>query len=260
VTFLRMLPALAALGARLLHDEAGFFRLGETAVFHEGENGGGAGGGSGDAGAGGSGDAGANGEAGAGGDGGASLLADAQAAIKTLTDAGTQIPEALTKAVNELKQARQDAGRYRTEKNETTAKVTALEDQLGKIAKHLGLKEATPEEIAEALKTERDALANENRTLKVGQTLTKVAKTKGADEDALTDSRTFMAEVDKLDPSKDDFTKALEELVDKALKDNPKLKAQAARSGYDPSGGGGGSNGSGGRPSLAESVAARVGG
>jgi hypothetical protein len=242
------------LGIRhVLRADGGFFRLGEPAVFLEGDAGGGGGdGGAGEAGEGGSGN-------GGGGNEGGQLLADAQAAIKALTDAGTQIPEALTKAVNELKQARQDAGRYRSEKNESTAEVKALQKQMNDIAKHLGIEgSATPEEIAAKLTEERDNLAAENRSLKVSQALAKTAKTKGADEDALLDSRSFMTEVDKLDPSKDTFTKALEDLVDKAVKDNPKLKAQAARSGNDLSGGGSAGNGNGQRPSLEDAVSARL--
>ena len=236
-----------------LAPEAGSFRFGETPVYFEGESGGG--GGAGGEGGEGAGDEGNGG--GAGGEGG-QLLADAQAAIKALTDAGTAIPDALTKAVSELAQARKDAGRYRTEKNETGAKVAQLEEQFAKIAKHLGIKDETPEAIAQALTKERDDLAAENRTLKVGQALTKAARDAKADEDSLLDSRAFMAEVEKLDPSKDDFADELKKLVETAVKDNPKLKAQAARSGNDLSGGGAGN---GDRPrSLEDAVAARLGG
>ena len=176
----------------------------------------------------------------------------------TAFNAGTAIPDALTKAVSELAQARKDAGRYRTEKNETGEKVAQLEEQFAKIAKHLGIKDETPEAIAQALTKERDDLAAENRTLKVGQALTKAARDAKADEDSLLDSRAFMAEVEKLDPSKDDFADELKKLVETAVKDNPKLKAQAARSGNDLSGGGAGN---GDRPrSLEDAVAARLGG
>lgn len=215
-----------------------------------GDGGDGDGGGEGDGAGDGSGD---DGDA-----GNASLLADAQAAITALKAAGTEVPAALAKAVGELEQARKDAARYRGERNGTSVQVTALQEQMGKIAKHLGLDDdADPAAIAEALKGERDTLAQENRTLKITHALTKAARTKGADADALTDSRSFMTEIDKLDPSDDGFPAALEAAVDKAVKDNPKLKAPAARSGNEFNGGGDTAS----RPkTLEDAVAARYAG
>lgn len=195
------------------------------------------------------------------GDGGQSLEADARAAIDALKQAGADIPAALTKAVDELAQARKDAGRYRTERNGSATEVKALQDQMTAIAKKLGIEDAKdPSAVAEAAQARADQLEAENRQLKVSQALTTAARSKGADADALSDSRSFMATVEKLDPSDDKFTEALEAAVEKAVKDNPKLKAQAARSGNDLNGGGGGGT-NGDRPkSLVDAVTARYAG
>lgn len=221
-----------------------------------GDGGGEGGDGTGD---GGTGD-GAGGGQGGGGNGGepAQLEQDARAAIDALRSAGAEIPAALSKAVDELAQARKDAARYRTERNGNGAEVNALQEQMTAIAKHLGLEDASdPVKVAEAAKAERDALASEVKTLKIGQALTRAAKAKGADADALADSRSFMATVEQLDPSDAKFAAALEAAVDKAVKDNPKLKAPAARSGNEFNGGGDPVN----RPkTLEDAVAARIAG
>lgn len=215
-----------------------------------------AGDGGGDGGDDGSGDIGDDGS-GDGGNQSSQLEQDARAAIDALKAAGAEIPQALSKAVDELAQARKDAGRYRSERNGSATEVAALQEQMKKIAKHLGLEDADPAAVAEAAKQERDTLAAENRSLKVGQALIKAAKAKGADTDALNDSRAFMAIVEKLDPSDDKFTEALEAAVEKAVKDNPKLKAQAVKSGIEFNGGGGDT----GKPkTLEEAVAARLAG
>lgn len=241
-----------------LGDAAGFIRLGETPVYFEGENGGGGGGDGGDGNGGG--ENGGGGGSG-GGDGGPSQLEqDARAAIDALKAAGAEIPTALSKAVDELAQARREAASYRTQRNGSSAEVKALQEQMAAIAKKLGIEDDDPTKVAAAAEEKAQKLEAENRSLKLGQALSRAAKSKGADEAALADSRSFMTEIEKLDPSDDKFAEALEAAVEKAVKDNPKLKAQAARSGNDLSGNGTGGGGEDRPKTLVDAIAARYAG
>lgn len=202
----------------------------------EGGDGGGDGGGHG-------GDGGSGGNGGNGGQA-ASLEAEARAAIDALKAAGAEIPAALTKAVDELAQARKDAGRYRTDRNDLATKMSNLEGQFAKIAEKLGITDTSdPEKVAQAATEERDRLAEENRTLKMEKALAAAAKTKGADAGALTDSRSFMDTVGKLKLDDEKFTEALEAAVEQAVKDNPKLKATQAVGKSGPELNGNGTNG-----------------
>jgi hypothetical protein len=184
----------------------------------------------------------------------ASLEADARAAIDELMAAGAEIPAALTKAVDELAQARKDAARYRTNGNEVATKVAAMEAQFAKVAAHLGIEDTDPESVAKKALEENESLKAEIKQRKLVDAIGAAATKEKADAAALADSRTFMDAVAKLDPAADDFASALEAEMKKAIEANPKLKATqaAGRSGTDHNG-----NGDGDKPkSLADAVTA----
>lgn len=80
----------------------------------------------------------------------------------------------------------------------------------------------TVAEKATAAAAEKDA---ELRALRIERAAEKVGRRAGADVDALLDSRGFAAKVGNLDPAVDTFDTDLRSIIDKALDDNPRLKA-----------------------------------
>ena len=99
----------------------------------------------------------------------------------------------------------------------------------------------------------------ENRSLKAEIAVLRSAGKHGADPEALTDSRSFLAKLDTLDPAADDFAAQVDAAIKQAVADNPKLKAGRVpgASGADHPGG------SGEAPrkpsSLAEAIAGHYG-
>lgn len=116
----------------------------------------------------------------------------------------------------------------------------ALDAKLAAVLKAAGLDTAEdPAETARKAAAERDAKDTELRQLRVERAAEKAGRKAGADVDALLDSRGFSSAIGKLDPAADDFTDRLTRAVEKALEDNPRLKAAPsvpARSVPDPSG------------------------
>lgn len=172
----------------------------------------------------------------------------------------------------ELRRARNDAVKYRTQLAEKQAEqpVTAgpspeeiaaqakaeLAQQIGKA---LGIveeeKPVDPKDMIDRLSAEKDATAKERdaerelhrralRELGVHRTSLK----QGADGDALLDSRSFLRSIKDLDPDAEDFSTVLAERITQAIEDNPKFKAASlvgppARSGGEFTGGPGGRSG-----------------
>ncbi|BCJ64141.1 hypothetical protein [Polymorphospora rubra] len=147
-----------------------------------------------------------------------------------------------------LRDARTDAGKARTEAKAqaaTEAAEQARNELAQKIGKALGLvKDGDTEQPDPAQLTQQlTKMADTNRDLAVELAIWKSAKKAGANPQALTDSRSFMATASKLDPTADDFSAKLRDAVKKAIDDNPQYReaGQApARSGGEFTGGPGG--------------------
>ncbi|MGW8935989.1 hypothetical protein [Gordonia terrae] len=81
-----------------------------------------------------------------------------------------------------------------------------------------------PKTLAADLATERTA----KTSLAVENAVLRLAGKNGADADILVDSRSFMGEVTKLDPSADDFQSKVAAAIKNHLKEHPAAKLQAA--------------------------------
>ena len=133
----------------------------------------------------------------------------------------------------------------RTEAATNRTKATTAEQEkqatLDKIATALGLKaDDDPAKAAQTAAEERDAAQSVARNLAAENAVMKAALKAGANPEALADSRSFMRQIEALDPAVDDFAVKVSEAVDAAVKANPTLKtapAVPARSG-GPVGGG----------------------
>jgi hypothetical protein len=149
-------------------------------------------------------------------------------------------------AQDEIRQARQEAGRYRTELRSTQEQAGQRDALLQQVAKALGLQtDGTPDpaKLTDEVKAAQ-ATANQRAVeLAVYRSAGKV----GANGDTLLDSRTFMASVADLDPSAGDFNAKVEQAIKDAVSANPRLKAEdgtktpappAPKSGGDHGGGG----------------------
>lgn len=118
------------------------------------------------------------------------------------------------------------------------AETKARKDIAAQIGKALGLVQdetPDPQALAEQITTERAAAARARTELAVYR----AAAANGADPDALLDSRAFLAKVDALDPTAEDFPALVAGLIKDATAANPKFRAVqvAAKSGNDLSGG-----------------------
>jgi hypothetical protein len=135
-----------------------------------------------------------------------------------------------------VKGLRKEAADYRTK---ATAATKANEETLRLIATQLGIELpggiADPKAIADELaKTKR-----ENLELKVGSALEQASRKHGADTELLIPVLRGSAQLEKLDPSSENFTKDVSDLVKTMLERNPKLRASQvpSRSGGEFPGG-----------------------
>lgn len=147
-----------------------------------------------------------------------------------------------------VREAREGEAKARTNAKATAATEAAeqaRQELAQKIGKAIGLVKdgddapADPAQLTQQL----TKMADTNRDLAVELAIWKGAKAGGANPQALTDSRSFMERVHKLDPTADDFTAKLRDAMKKALDDNPQYReaGQApARSGGEFTGGPGG--------------------
>lgn len=151
-------------------------------------------------------------------------------------------------------------------KDRAAAADKAKQDLIDSIGMALGLKpdpKADPAALAAQAAKELTDTRAELAALKVENALMRVAGKAGGDADALRDSRTFMKNLDGLDPTAKDFEDQVAAAVKDAVKANPKLAVATpggqgpARQGVDHSGGGNGRQ----RPtSLGAAIAARMSG
>lgn len=234
----------------------------------EGGDGGGFGDGGGSGAGSGSGEGGGTGTGGEGGGEGSSREGDGQSdlqqqaldAIAALQKTGAEIPDALTAAVNQLKDARGEAANYRTKLRDVESKQEQHDQTMQALAKALGLdgdgdgNEPDPQQLQQSL-TEKDAAL---RTQTIELSAFKAAPKHQADPQALLDSRSFIDAAAKLDPDGEKFTEELDALVKSTVEANPKLKASQApaKGGADHTGGTGDQS----AKTLEDAVTARMGG
>ncbi len=125
--------------------------------------------------------------------------------------------------------ARQAAETARTEAEQ------ARQDMLDGIAKAMGLKpDDTPPDPADLQRTlgERETRVTdlETEVLGLNKELAawRVAAQQGVNAASLMDSRSFLSEIGKLDPTADNFTTFVEQAVRRAVEQNPALRGTAA--------------------------------
>ncbi|XAO35440.1 scaffolding protein [Gordonia phage Morgana] len=188
-------------------------------------------------------------------DGGADLLADdgrqsySRGYVERLRREGAKYRTAATEATSKVEEAR------------AAAAAEAREQMARDIAKSLGIVEDETEEVdpdelirqAEERATEHaqraDATAAELRDLKVSNALRDAAGSHKADTELLLPYLRGKKLLKGLDPTADGFADQVSDIVEQAVKDNPKLLAEVVpvvpdSSGGDPSGG----NGTSGAP------------
>ncbi|GII63552.1 hypothetical protein Skr01_36370 [Sphaerisporangium krabiense] len=145
------------------------------------------------------------------------------------------LPENVQKLIRDL---RGEAANNRVNAKQQAAD-QARQDLAQQIGKALGLvKDDQPTDPAQ-LATQVGNLTGENRALKTELAVFKAAAKVGADAAKLTDSRSFLTQLDKLDPSGDGFDAKLRELMKRAIEDNPIYRADTApapRGGAEPPG------------------------
>jgi hypothetical protein len=138
-------------------------------------------------------------------------------------------------AQKHLAEIRKEAAGYRTKATEAATKHQATLDAIGEA---LGLKKSDdPAQAAKTAAAERDAAREEAKVLKAENAVLRIAAKHGASPEALTDSRSFMSELEKIDPSADDFANQLEAAIKTAIEANPSLKAAGAPAAPARSGG-----------------------
>jgi len=144
------------------------------------------------------------------------------------------LPAGAQKMIHDL---RAEAAANRTKATEAT---TQSQAKLDAVLSALGLKSADdPAEAAKTAAAQRDAALAEAKQVKVENAVLRAARKAGADPEALTDSRSFMKQLDAIDPAADDFSAQVEAAINKAVEVNPGLKpvTPPSRSG-GPVGGG----------------------
>jgi len=133
------------------------------------------------------------------------------------------LPDFAQKMIREL---RAEAASNRTKA--TTAEATRAET-MDAIAKALGLKgDDDPAKAAQTAADERDAAKTVAKNLAVENAVLRMANKQGANPESLTDSRSFMRQLEVIDPGADDFATQVEAAIKTALEGNPALKAQGA--------------------------------
>jgi len=192
----------------------------------------------------------------------------------TAGDAGSQADQGAdadspwndpAKAKAEIERLRRENGADRTNAKQTAAQ-EARDAVVQDIAKALGLaKEETPPDpaalatAAQEAKAETEGLRGENRSLKTELAAFKAAVTLGANAVELLDRRSVNSQLDKLDPTADDFATQVDAIVKKAVTDNPQLLVQAPVAGASSTDHAGGSGEGVAKPAnLEEAIAANM--
>lgn len=137
-------------------------------------------------------------------------------------DPSTLSPEAKAWLDAQVAEADKKA-RVGSKENARAEERAALLKEFGQALGFVPKEGETPD--AAALQREIDGLKGGSKSDKREIALLRYASTSGVNAGRLSDSRTFMAKVDKLDPGADDFAAELTKLVDEAVKADPTLKA-----------------------------------
>lgn len=189
-----------------------------------------------------------------GGDGGSNGSSQSSGSSQSQEDTSggrgddiSSFPEAAQAIIRDL---RKENGNYRTAKKAAEETAAGAEDRakqelVQELGKALGLidsedsgdKAPSAEELAQQITSEREA----HQATKVELAVYRSASKHEADPDALLDSRAFLEEAVKLDPSSDEFNTKISDVIKSAVDKNPKLKlaGQApGRSGGQVNGGG----------------------
>lgn len=175
-------------------------------------------------------------------------------------DLANLAPAELAKMIRDLRKENASA---RTNAKQQAAE-QAKQDLAQQIGRALGLvsdgeQDPDPATLTQQLTVERDAQASAAREAAVELAVWKAAAAAGANARALTDSRSFLAALDQLDPAGKDFDQQVAEAVRKAAEEHPHYRAAGqapARSSGQHTGGTGGKA----KPaSLTDAVAARYG-
>jgi hypothetical protein len=133
------------------------------------------------------------------------------------------LPDFAQKMIREL---RVEAAANRTK---ATSAEQTRQETMDAIAKALGLKgDDDPAKAAQTAADERDAAKTVAKNLSVENAVLRMAVKHGADPESLTDSRSFMRQLEAIDPAADDFAEKVGEAIKAALEVNPALKAQGA--------------------------------
>lgn len=133
------------------------------------------------------------------------------------------LPEWTQKMIKDL---RSEAATNRTKA--TTAEQTKQET-MDAIAKALGLKESDdPAAAAKTAAAERDAARKQAQDATTTLAVYRMANKYGANPEALTDSRSFMRELEAIDPADAEFAAKVEAAITAAIEANPLLKTSPA--------------------------------
>lgn len=136
----------------------------------------------------------------------------------------------------ELREARAEAARFRTEKNAATEQVSAEQARVAAILKAAGINADGEEQPdPEALASQLEERGTELWSTKVELETFRAASKHGVRPEALTDSVAFWEAVGELDPSDPEFAAGVDAAIAAAVKANPALKTPtgASRSGAD---------------------------
>jgi hypothetical protein len=141
----------------------------------------------------------------------------------------------------EVKAALDNSRKWENRSKTNHTKATEAETKLKAVLEAAGIKteSADPEQIARDL----EQATSSSRAKDIELAVLRGAITATVDPDGLTDSRSFMDKVGKLDPAADDFAEQIKTAIDEAVAARPSLKA-AATPGI-PSSSGGEVNGAG---------------
>lgn len=140
-----------------------------------------------------------------------------------------------------IRDTRSEAASSRTNAKAQAAQ-EARQDLAQQIGKALGLvKDGEQAPDPAQLAAQLGDLTGQNKALTTELAVYKAAAKVGADAGKLTDSRAFLAQLDKLDPTADGFDAKLREAIKKAVEDNPQYartdgQAPAPRGGTEPPG------------------------
>lgn len=128
-----------------------------------------------------------------------------------------------------VKSLRDEAARYRTERNEFKSKVDELSEQVSKFS---GLESLIKKSLGESEDPAKviDSLKSENHKLKLQHNFSRISKQLEADEELTYAALHSKGKLDGIDPTNE---KELTELIGKAIEGNPKLRATPPRKAGD---------------------------